>query len=1047
MRSYMNYKLLSTWLLCMFFVSAAYAQTGTLTGTVTDSRNGEEIPGVNLFIPDLDRGGGTDLDGEYRIQNIPLGEYTLEVSFIGYEQKELTVDISAGINTVNIELEQDLVGLDEIVITAYGISREKRSVAYQTENISSDDLNLTQNSSPAEGLVGKVAGLQINNQSSSVKSENQIILRGLRSISGNNEPLIVIDGSIASTGAFRDMNPNDIENINVLKGATAAALYGSDASNGALIVTTKKGGEGTGITVQYNHSTTFEEVAYMPDFQTKFGTGWDGEYNPVENTNWGPRFDGQPRRIGPDFPANYAVEDQVVPYAPIEDNLQEFFNRGAQTQNTISLLGGDESGSFYLSVGNEEVSGLVPNDDYSKYTITANGSKKLGDITLSVNTSFFQDDKNVVGNDIGDQDRAFYWFVLNTPANIPLTEYSNWQDPTSYGYADNYFNAYYQNPYWAIGTNRDKDETNRLRGNVSASWDIVDNINVIGRLGINNVSGIGKYYRAAQDYNADLQPAHSPVSSFVTDSEFQSTDITGNLLASGDFQLNEDIGLNALVGTAVEISEYRESEMTANNLSIPGFFDVSNATGEVQTTVDEFQERSYGIFSEIELNYREWAFLNLTGRQDFTSTLPSEDNSYFYPGAGISVILNEAVPAINDISFISMLKLTANNSTVYKDLSPYQVNETFSQSSSFPYGSINGFFLANTAVDENIQKEKLNTTEFGLNSAFLDGRVTFNASYYFTKTTDLITTISPSFASGATGYLTNIGELSGDGLELSLGGNVIERSDFAWNVGLNYTSYEQRVEEISEGVDEISIETYTGGYGTYAIKGEVFPQIKAISYVRDDQGRIVIDPSTGNPLIGDLKAMGKTTPDYSLGLNTSVSYKGLRLAATMDYRTGHIYYAQGQDMMEFTGRSVESAAANRNNFVFPNSSFPDGNGGYVANTNIPITGGVGPFWRDHYNQIKENYVKDATAFKLRELAITYSLPIQLLDKMGNVVKGLSVGLIGRNLLTVLPDGQTTFSDPEFKNTGTGYESNGIGVGGYLSPPPTRSYGFNVKIEF
>src|SRR5699024_2737907 len=389
--------------------------------------------------------------------------------------------------------------------------------------------------------------------------------------------------------------------------------------------------------------------------------------------------------------------------------------------------------------------------------------------------------------------------------------------------------------------------------------------------------------------------------------------------------------------------------------------------------------------------------------------------SYFYPGVGLSVILNEAIPSIGEVSFISMIKLTANYSTVYKDLDPYQISENYSQSNDFPFGSINGFFLSNTAVDENIKKEKLQSTEFGLNTSFLDERITFDAAYAFTQTTNLITNVSPSIASGATGYLTNIGKLSGSSIELSLTGNIIETRDFSWELGVNYTSYEQKVDEIQPGQDEIAIESFGAGFGTFAIKGEVFPQIKTISYKRDPQGRVIIDPSSGNPIIGDLQPQGKTTPDYTLGFNTSAHYKGVSISATADYRTGCVCYAQGHDLMEFTARSLESAAANRQNFVWPNSSYPDGSGGYTANTNIPITGGGYNFWANHYNEIKENYVKDATAFKLRELAITYDVPVELLNET-KVIKGLKVGLVGRNLLTILPEGQSKFSDPEFRNT-------------------------------
>jgi outer membrane receptor protein involved in Fe transport len=382
---------------------------------------------------------------------------------------------------------------------------------------------------------------------------------------------------------------------------------------------------------------------------------------------------------------------------------------------------------------------------------------------------------------------------------------------------------------------------------------------------------------------------------------------------------------------------------------------------------------------------------------------------------------------------------------VYNDVAPYQINERYYQSGTFPYGSVNGFYKSGTAVDANIKKEKLNSTELGMNLAFFKGRLLFDAAYFSTKTTDLITNTTPSISSGASSYLTNIGELKGSGYEFTLGGAVVKTSDFTWNLSMNIYHYETVVSEIKEGLDEIAIDVYSAGYGTYAIKDEAFPQIKAVSYVRDDRGRIVVDKTSGNPLVGGIEKMGKTTPDIILGLNSSINWKGITLSTTMDYRGGFIYYSQGSDIMEFTGRSMESVSADRKDFVWPNSVVKNDDGTYTENTNIPITGGKMAFWKDHYNQIKENYVKDASAFKLREVSVSYTLSNDILDK--TPFTKLTVGAVGRNLFTYFPNEQYRFSDPEFRNTRSSDSSNGIGIGGYLSPPPTRSFGFSVNVEF
>jgi TonB-linked SusC/RagA family outer membrane protein len=1015
----------------VFLITAgvAFAQSGSIEGTITNQQSGEAVVGANVFIQSINKGAATDQNGNFTINDVPYDTYELRMSFIGYKTKTISITVDQPTVTVNEQLESSVAVLDELVVTAFGIERSKKSTPFQSKQVSSESINEVPSTSPAQGLVGKVAGLTINQGGGNIKPNNSINLRGLRSITRNNEPLVVIDGIKANLNAFRDLNSEDVENVNVLKGATSAALYGSDASNGALVVTTKSGTQGGELQVGIKNTTTFNEVAFVPDFQTKFGTGIDGAYVPYENTNWGPRFDGQVRILGEDFPDGYPVENQMVSYDYKEGAIKDFYQTGADVKNTLYFSGGVETGSFYLSLGQNNKTGLVPDDEYQKYTITANGTKQLGDVTLGVNANYFSDTKDVVGNNIGEQGRPLKWHIINTPGNAPLTQYKDYQDPQSYGNPNNYFNRYYDNPYWAIGTHRDLDDTNRLRGNVSAAWNVVDNINVTGRLGINSVNAQGKNFRERQTYE-DFRVSNDFLSATVTDSESQYTAVNGNFVAEGKFELTDQIGLDAALGSSVEMIDSRNSSITANNLSVPGFFDISNGTGSPITNVNESQTRTYGFFGKATFDYEDWLFVTATGRQDFTSTLAADDNSYFYPSFGVSAVLTEAVPALEDVSFLTFLKVTANNSTVYSDLGAYETTEVFVQSGAFPLAT-NGFFLTNTAIDPDIKKEKLNSTEFSLNSAFFGGRLNFDASYYFTNTENLITNISPSVASASTGYLTNIGKLSGSGYEATLGGDVIRSQDFSWNVSANYSHYEQQVDEIQEGTNEIAI-----GGRQFAIKGQVFPTLKTLSYQRDDQGRVIVDRETGEPLTGTVDSQGQTTPKHIIGLNTGVNYKGLRLSGTMTYRTGHVYYATGIDAMEFTGRTVESAASNRNPFVFPNSSYEDPNnpGEYIANNSIALAGDRS-FWTGQWNNIKENYVRDASALRLRTLAVNYSLPAQLLSRTNGVVSKVSLGFVGRNLLTFTPTDESRFSDPEF------------GGGGYFSAQPTRSYGFNVNIEF
>ncbi len=1035
----------------------------TVSGKITSAEDGEGIPGVNVVLKGTTTGTTTDLEGNYRL-SVPEEGGTLVFSFIGLLAQEVQIGARS---VIDVAMESDVQQLTEVVVTGYGIERAARELTYQTESIGSDRLMIGQQTQAATGLVGKIAGAQINVQDNGVNPQTQILLRGLRSISANNEAMIVIDGAVATSAAFSALNPADIASIDIMKSANLGAQYGSRAANGVVVVTTKRGKPGDKFTVGLNSSVTFEQVSFLPDFQDTYGIGWDGHYDPIENTNWGPRLDGVVRQVGPTFPEGYVLETQELAYAPIKDNLRDFFETGQTVQNTAYFSGGNQNSGFYMSIGNQKVKGIIPDDRYDRYMFRVNANTRINKLALSVSSNFISDETDVVGQDIGAQSRTLYWFLLNTQVNIPLTSYKDYTNPASYGYTDNYYNAYYENPYWAIGTNRDTRRSNRFVANMSANYDILDNLTLATRIGVNTSSLTAQYWRDELIYNPVLQPAGNDVSSFLIESESQFTEINGNAYLTGKFNLGGDFTFTPIVGAAFINTESRRSKIQANNLSIPGFYDISNGTGNLTGQVDQSQQRVLGLFADFTFGFKNWAFLNFAGRQDYTSTLPLDNNAYFYPAVSANIILTDAISALSDNDVLSFAKVTISNSTVYNDLPVYALNERYTQGSvrdargqnqgfPFPYGAINGFERSVTTVDARIKKEKLNTTEIGVNLGFLNDRINLSAAAYNTKTTDLITFTTPSVASGAQSFLTNIGELESTGAEASLSAVIINKGGFTWQANLNFTTYKTVVNEIDPNnpdSKEVQIESY-GTYGTYAIEGKTFPQLKAQAYTRDPSGNVVIDPANGNPIVGDVEVMGKVTPDYILGGTTQVGFKGLTLSATFDYRTGHVYFSQGHNSMEFTGRSVESVSSNRKDFVWPNSVYQLADGSYVKNEGIQTTGAVMGFWQNTYNEIKENYVKDATAFKVRELAIRYSVPQSLLSKT-KVVEKLSIGFVARNLWVSLPKSQSNFSDPEFRNTrsttfGTNTSSdaaNGIGIGGYLQGPPTRSFGFSLNVEF
>ena len=1015
---------------------SVWAQETTISGIVSDQYG--VLPNVSIVIQESTIGTVTDFDGYYELQ-VRVGD-TIVFSHVGKKTLKKSVGTTQTIDAEMVDQSNQLQNV--LLVTSLGIERPKKTLAFQADKVEAKQLVTVIPVRAAQGLTGKVAGLQINTQDHGVNPNTQIIIRGLRSISQSNSALIVIDGSVATQDAFDDLNPLDIESINVLKGTSAGILYGSLGSNGVLIVNTKKGLPAQKFTIGLNSTIAFENVSYMPDFQQKYGMGWAGYYSPLENTNWGPPLDGELAQIGPTF------EDgsfQEVPYEAVKDNLLNFYNTGNTFQNTLYFSGGSENSSFYLSIGDEHKEGVVPDDSYNRNTFRVNASQTLGNLALNLNATYLTDKTSQVGNKLGGYDSPLSVLLYQVATNIPLTDYKDWQNPESYAYADNYYSGYSENPYWAIGTSRDKDSSHRFLANVQAIFKINQWLNFTGRLGMNNSYGNGKDYRYAQSYDPDLQPGKGYVSSFVIESEFQFNAYTADLILDANFDLGKSFDIHAILGGTSNSTESRKSSTQANDLSIPGLFDISNGTGTPTVSLQESKKRTYGFFGDATIGYKDLLFVNLAGRYDFTSTLPEDENSYFYPSLGLSFILSEALSSLQESG--TYMKLTLSNSTVYNDLAPYQINETFTKADGFPYGALNGFEQSIVAVDPNIRKEKINTTEIGANLSFFDNRLIFDAAYFNTKSTDLITYTSPSFTSGSSSLLTNIGEVEANGIELTLGGSILKSKDWGWDLSMNFTSYESKVKEISEGINEITmyvndLEFYSSGeVGFYGIVGEAFPQIKASSYVRDPLGRIVVDGQTGIPIKGDLKNMGKTTPDYILGLTSTLRWKTLSFSTTMDYRTGHVFYDIGTDGTLWSGRAPITAAYEREAFVVPNSVIETSPGNFVENTDIK-TAGDGIYWIEHYGGIRENFIKDATSFKIREMALYFEIPNEILHQ--SPIKLLKIGLIARNYFSYFP-ADNSFSDPEFQNQTV--NENAIGIGGYYQPPPTKSIGLNLNIEF
>lgn len=1017
-------------LLIVLVAQITFAQERAVSGTVSDNA-GLPLPGVSVLVKGTQSGIQTDFDGKFSIR--ATSSQVLIFSYIGMKTKE----IAASSVTVNVTLESTALELEGVVVTALGIKRKPKELSYSIENIKSEDLTKTKAVNVATALAGKVSGLQVNIVNNGVNPTTRVVLRGNRSLLGNNEALIVIDGFPSARGVLDRINPNDIDNVTVLKGANASALYGSEAANGVLVVTTKKGNGKLSVT--YNNSFQIESVAYLPEIQTQFGVGGfpDGTLYPLENVNWGPRFDG--RLVD----ASETLDDGSVwqvPFSPIKDNFKNFFNTGTSQRHGVTLKGGDENSDFLFSLDQTNTTGVVPKDTYNRTNVRLKGSRKFERLSVGGNVSFFRAHSNLVGEEAGRQERPLYWNILNTPLHIPLNQMKNWQTGTFTRNEVSYY-RFYENPYFIVDTQREKTNYTEFNMLSNIDYEIADWLTLSLNTGYTSFSEDFKREFGGLNYAFHLANVYSEMDAYGAKTASRITNgqrFNSDLLLKFNKDFNKDFNVKLTLGTNTRLTSSNEVSLNGSNLIIPNFYNVSTRSGELLGYEEANQYRRQGVYGDFTLGFKDYLFLNVTARNDWSSALPVNNNSFFYPGAGLSFVVSDAFPGIKSENGINALKATVNVTKTGNDPEAYATQGIFQAPLGFPYGSTTGLSQGSRDPDINLNPEFTLSKEFGIELGLFNSRLTFNGTVYQTNSTDQIVPINVSFASGAESILTNIGEIENKGLELDLKGTIIKSEDFAWKLGVNYSGFKSKVVSLFDGVEEVNLGGFTDAQ-VIAKVGESYPLIKTSSYLRDSDGRVIVG-ANGNPLKdSENQVQGKTTPDYIVGLNTQFTYKGWTLYAVADYRTGHVFYNNLPDALEFTGLTQHSVTAGRQAFVFPNSSYSDGNNGYTANNNRLTSGGGNAFW-DEYNTVKENYVSDATTLKLREVSLSYDFSSDFTRNIG--IQSMNIGVFGRNLLTLRPK-DNVYTDPEFNFT-TG---NAVGVSTQAQTPPTRQFGLNFNITF
>ena len=1010
----------------------SFAQGKTVTGTVSD--NSGPLPGANVVVKETKAGVQTDVDGKYSIK-VDQGQ-TLVISFVGMSDQEVKVGVS---NTVNVKLTEGGINLGEVIVTgALGIQKKMDAQTATQQLVKNEELTRAAQPNAVLALVGKVSGLQINTTSTGVNSSTRVVLRGNRSLTQSNEALVVIDNAVSSIAAYQQLPPDLIDSVNIIKGAQGAALYGQAGGNGVIIVTTKKGSRGSKPTVQLTSSIDFEEISFVPQRQQRYGQGWSGQHINYENGAWGAEFDGVPRSTGlPQADGSYIV----APYRPIKDNIKEFFQTGTIAQSGVSISAGDENGYASFLANRQATDFVVDGDNLTRNAFIFRGGKKLGKWSIDGNASY-------TTQTIRNTSATLYQELLQAASNIPVERFAR-------PFNQYHWTSYYNSPYWTRDNIRTENRQDRFRGVVDLGYKFNDNISARYTVNINTIQTSNLSY--TNGYVDQLQIGggdHTVVSSFDTFNSM-ARNIYADFIVNFDYKLAEKIGLKINVGNNVRDDYFSRASVGGDNLTVPGVYNVSNVTGIPRAENARTRVRAAALFANVDVDYGEWIFLNLTARNDWTSRLIDDQNNFFYPSAGISFVPTQAFEALKDNRILSRAKIYANIVKNGNDgtIGFGSIFDNYVQATGYAFGDLNSFVQSPSSTFRDLRPEFYVNKEVGISLEFLQGRITLDAAYFRSDNTDLITAISPSFASGLQSTITNIGETHVTGGEIDLGFTPIETKDFGnlglrWTNRLGYSRAITKVDKVSDQSDEVALANFatSGGIGIFATKGEEFPLIRGIGYERDDEGNVIIDPTNGNPVkTSEYVTLGKSTPDYILTYNTSIQFKGFQLSATMDYRTGHQFWSGSKQWLSWSGHLYDSAVNGRTGFVFPNSVTLDGAGNSVPNTNI-LTGGTTygsyiSYFQDEYAETAENFVLDATAFKVRELSLSYSFQKETLDRLG--LTALRLGVNARNPFIVLPKENRNYSDPEQSRT-TGNDQGIAAIGQY---PVTRTYGFSINVTF
>lgn len=1085
-------KLFISFSLILFMcLQVALAQTREITGTVTGADDGVAIPGASVIVRGTTIGTMTDAEGNYSL-DVPENAQILMFTFIGMK----TVEEAIGDRSViDVVLETDVLGLEEVIVTGLGITRTKKALGYSVQDISGDDLVIAREQNLVNSLQGRLSGVQITNSSGGVSSGSRIVIRGMSTLSGNNQPLFVVDGvpiinSYSSLGAWggvdygnsaMDLNPSDIESMTILKGANAAALYGSQAINGVVLITTKTGkgrpGAREGLGVTYESNWMFDNPLKLPEFQNKYGQGSGGEFEYVDGDGAG-TYDWVDESWGPPLDTGLMIAQFDSPYDPVTgvrtptpwvshpDNVKNVFETGISATNTLTFHGAGDKANFRLSLGNQSIKGMIPNTDLTKNTITlAAGMNVTDKFKVSGSANYINNSSdNIMGGGYSGENifqSLSQWFGRQVDTE-DLKE--KWEDidPVT-GTPYNWNHSYHNNPYFILNKNLNSRDRNRIIGNLNLEYTFNEWLKLTATTG-------------NDFYAQDIKEVRAKGTNDYPEGRFSAWQSTRNqLTARSQLQFNKGFGdfdVLAAVGGEYSRYNYLSHATHVSELIIPDLYSVSNAAVAATTGLSETHHELQSAFGTVNLGFRNFLFLDLTGRNDWSSTLPVDNNSYFYPSVSLGFVITEALGFSSDI--FSYAKLRASYAEVGGTADAYDLQGTYDASN--PFNGQPRLTLGNTQPPLGLLPQRKKSIEFGAELKFLNNKIRADGTYYKENTTNQIMNIEIAPSSGFTSRTINAGNIQNEGFELTLGATPVETSKFRWDINVNWSTNKNTVIELTEGMRSLYLFRGSWHMNVYAYPGEEYGQmigggsvkefVEPVYYEGTDEvaytkysGRPVVNTSGNHIITPERTLVGNVQPDWFGGVSNGFSYEDFNFSFMVDFRKGGDQYSVTHWFGGYAGVMDETAVNNpKGNNV--RDDVADGGGvliedavyGYVktdgtiqytdADGNDVATAVKNTTYVDAYSYFgnywgnTEISTFDASFVKLREVVLGYTFH-DVVPWLSNI----NVSLVGRNLWLIhsnMPhvDPENAFSAG---NNNLGMNSNPI--------PSARSFGFNVKFSF